>query len=93
MSLIRYWVVAVMLSFSTMYGFGLYGSCVEPNEPYCLMSKFDNAREFDNCKMDIEKYLRDLNDWVKCTQNEAVTKSNDAIRKFNCLASGDRFCY
>ena len=70
--------------------------CSEPSEPYCI-DDFDGftRMEFDSCRYDVEAYLRDVEDYVRCLADEqerVSDQANEAVEKFNCLASGESYC-
>lgn len=87
--------VALIASFSGSAQAVLF--CSEPTEPSCLMfaRKFENKREFDNCKREMESYAMYIKDYRQCLENEktsALQQYNKAVDKFNCLARGESIC-
>ena len=71
----------------------LFGYCSEPMEPNCLNWNFNSQSDFEHCKRQVKWYLQELQAYTQCVLNEAVQKQNEVIRKFNCRASGESFCY
>jgi len=75
-----------------------YAYCSDPGDriPSCteqlFEDKFKDSMDFEMCKSSIKRYTNELEDWVRCTQDEAVERSNKAVKKFNCKANGERFC-
>lgn len=71
--------------------------CNEPHEPNCIdgVVTFDDNFSFDFCKRDVEAFVSETEDYVRClkrTSEEAVAKANGAIEKFNCRAKGSVVC-
>lgn len=76
--------------------------CTEPTEPYCLSSLSLNLTDmsFNTCKMQVKTYLSEIDEYKECLVRDAKLKisektdeANAVIRKFNCIASGQSFCY
>lgn len=73
--------------------------CFEPNDspPSCVDQLFDDSFksdwEFSSCKREVESYTSELSDWVQCVNNEAEERAEEAVKKFNCKAEGESFCY
>ena len=89
-------LIASMLALSSGQVFAYY--CSEPSEPSCLRygSGFSSRSEFDSCKWEVERYLREVSDYQQCLQNEieeASTEARKVVEKFNCYAEGQSFCY
>ena len=72
--------------------------CTEPTRPYCLdaYGTFRDEHGFNTCKLAIEFYLRDVDEFINClanAANEARDEANKVVEKFNCHASGNAVCY
>jgi hypothetical protein len=70
-----------------------YLFCSEPNAPYCAnsYSSFSTGREFDDCKLDMESYQNDVEQYVSCladASDDAIRDYNEAVRSFNRRAGG-----
>ncbi|WBQ13828.1 hypothetical protein L2D00_03880 [Hyphomonadaceae bacterium BL14] len=70
------------------------GYCYEPSEPYCVreFGEFMDEYEFQDCRRAVERYQREVQDYLVCVENAAVDAVNEVIEKFNCRARGDSFC-
>jgi hypothetical protein len=71
--------------------------CSEPSEPSCvrLGTSFRSEIDFNFCRNHVERFRSEVRDYGECLrrkESEAVEELNRVIRKFNCLASGERFC-
>jgi hypothetical protein len=70
--------------------------CSEPSEPMCIgivMSSeagFESESDFQLCKMQVERYLVQWDNWVECHADEATDKKNEAVEAFNCRARGGK---
>ena len=93
--------VAVALSAMAMIGpaaagFGtMQPTCFEPDPPWCLNGSLKSEYEFESCRTQMEHYVREVNDYVRCldrAQDAAIRESNEAVRRFNCKAKGNTFC-
>jgi hypothetical protein len=76
--------------------------CTEPTEPYCLSSLSLNLTDmsFNTCKMQVKTYLSEVDEYKECLVRDTKLKvsqqtveANKVISKFNCIASGQSFCY
>ena len=67
--------------------------CFEPTEPSCVNFGFNSQGDFDYCKLQVKRYLQDLEEYRQCVINETAEAAQKVIRKFNCYASGERVCY
>lgn len=85
----------VLLIFIVSFSFGF--GCYKPTMPYCVeFGNFNSKSDFEMCKMEVENYLRDLQEYIQCLEdeiNEAIEEQNEVIKKFNCKARGDSYCY
>ena len=68
---------------------------------------FSDEWEFDSCKRDIERYKQEHEEWISCLNDEledlshqvdqAVSTSQEnvgnAVKKFNCKASAESYCF
>jgi hypothetical protein len=95
-------IVPVMVALSATFmvgpaaGFAQQPGCYEPDPPWCLNSSLKTDYEFDSCRSEMESYVREVNNYVRCldrAQDAAIRESNDAVRRFNCKAKGSSFCY
>ncbi|WP_234628961.1 hypothetical protein [Afifella sp. H1R] len=71
--------------------------CSEPSKPYCIewAQEFSSESEFEDCKWEMERYLKDARAYIDCLEEErdrAVRATNAAIETFNCLAEGNSYC-
>lgn len=76
------------LSYAVMF-------CSEPSAPFCIRTGFTGDFEFEDCKLKMKTYLRNVDEYRQCLKEEsdsAVEEANKAIKKFNCYASGEKFC-
>jgi|GEM_PF-2383748 len=94
-------VLAVTMSVAAPAHAGM-NFCTEPTEPYCLSSLSLNLTElsFNTCKMQVKTYVSEIEEYKECLVRDAKMKisektdeANAVIRKFNCIASGQSFCY
>lgn len=79
--------------------------CMEPSEPVCIKygTGFSGKNDFENCKWEMESYLRKVRDYRQCLKgeieeivtksDEALSKANKTVKTFNCYASGSKYCY
>lgn len=89
----------VLLMFMTSFSFG----CYKPTIPMCVENyygNFNSKSDFEMCKMEVENYLKDVQRYVKCITDEAeddikkaIEEQNEVIKKFNCKARDDSYCY
>lgn len=70
----------------------LYSYCSEPREPSCINSSISFEISMF-CRSDVEKYIRDLEEYSDCVLKESYEKAKEALDKYNCYASGEDFCY
>lgn len=63
--------------------------CAEPSEPFCL--SFGERDEY--CRMEVERYLDDLETWVQCVAQAANDEAEAVIRKWNCKVDGNSYCF
>lgn len=73
-----------------------------PSLPNCIGAftakyRFESAPDAELCRIQIERYRNELLDWAKDSQrrleNRSIEKSNDAVRRFNCYANGEVYCF
>ena len=94
------WVISALVasSFTTSLANGQSGYfCDEPYPPRCIdaFGTFDDEWSFDQCRDDVEDYVRDVQDFQSCLSNwfEAMNwEVDDVIDEFNCMAQGNSFC-
>ena len=85
----------ILLLFLVNFSFG----CYKPTIPMCVENyygNFNSKSDFEMCKREVENYLGDLQDYIQCLEkeiNEAIEEQNEVIKKFNCKARGDSYCY
>lgn len=96
--------LTIMLSLASPIP-ALASYCLEPSQPACIKygSGFSGKAEFENCKWEMESYLRKVRVYRQCLKDEIdeiVTKSDEALKRanktvdtFNCYASGSKYCY
>jgi hypothetical protein len=73
-----------------------FAYCAEPSEPWCLNSELD-----DFCRTQVKRYLNSLDEWAQCVAKEAAeeaaenaaNKAEKIIKKWNCKAEGNSYCY
>jgi len=68
-----------------------------PEAPSCLnmLGLSDDSFTFDMCRNDIERYRSQVRSYLSCLteeSNDVVDEVNKAVKKFNCYASGEKFC-
>ena len=85
----------VLFVFLVNFSFGFY--CYKPTMPYCVeFGNFNSKSDFEMCKMEVENYLRDLQEYIHCLEDEiseAIEEQNEVIKKFNYKTRGDIYCY
>lgn len=83
----------LLLSASTASAF--YRS--EPNDPKCpALGKFDSTFDFETCRLEMESDKRDVQACADCldkAKSDTLDSDNRAAKRFNCAASGDRYCF
>lgn len=94
----RYRLVAcaAMLMASAVPAFSSVTWCSEPSTPWCLDQQFYDEFAADKCRSDVEFFIRETEDYVKCLNKgaeEAVEKSNEAVDRFNCKVRQQYGCY
>ena len=53
----------VLFVFLVNFSFGFY--CYKPTMPYCVeFGNFNSDSDFEMCKMEVENYLRDLQEYI-----------------------------
>lgn len=59
--------------------------CFEPSEPYCLFSygPFNSADEYENCRFEVEGYMRELGEYARCLVNDVEERQAEALDTFN----------
>jgi hypothetical protein len=70
--------------------------CSEPTKPYCLDLDFQSDGDFDNCRFEVESFVRSTSAYAQClddARNDAVRKANRAVEQFNCKARRESFCF
>lgn len=58
-----------------------YGYCSEPSrEPWCLTDgdTFRDEGDFENCRWEVERFVKSVNDYVDCLQSEQESNSREA---------------
>lgn len=98
MRTVQLFVGGVMISMLVLGSSQAFAYCSEPSEPSCLRygSGFSSQSEFDSCKWEVERYLRNARDYQQCLQNEideAARAAKRAVEKFNCYAEDRTVCY
>ncbi len=70
------------------------GFCYEPSEPFCVSQygEFSSEYEFETCRRAVERYQRDVQEYLMCIEGAAVDSINEVVDKFNCRARGDTYC-
>lgn len=68
-----------------------YAFCSEPSKPYCVSSygNFNSSSEFESCKYNVERYVRDASDYMECLSkeiNETQDEVKDVVNNFNNMA-------
>ncbi|MCZ6161258.1 hypothetical protein [Campylobacter ureolyticus] len=49
--------------------------------PYCVeFGNFNSDSDFEMCKMEIENYLRDLQEYIQCLEDEINEAIEDKIK-------------
>lgn len=71
--------------------------CSPPPQPYCIDTLGFSRDEFafQSCRMDVERFQRQVREFVQCLDDErerAIRDLNRAIERFNCHARGESFC-
>lgn len=72
-----------------------------PEAPSCVTfltsRRFYDSYDANDCSREIDSFYDDLERWVELEGEDAVRdakyKIDDAIRRFNCHASGKRICF
>ncbi|MCZ6103026.1 MAG: hypothetical protein E6258_00300 [Campylobacter ureolyticus] len=55
--------------------------CCKPTMPYCVeFGNFNSDSDFEMCKMEIENYLRDLQEYIQCLEDEINEAIEDKIK-------------
>ena len=71
--------------------------CSEPRDPQCpVLGKFDSDFDFEMCKAEMERYQRSLRTYADCiddAKTDALDRYNKAVKRFNCAASGEQYCF
>ena len=59
--------------------------CFEPSKPFCLISfgAFESFEEYESCRLELEKYGKELGDYARCLVNEVEEKREEALDAFN----------
>ena len=69
----------VLFVFLVNFSFGFY--CYKPTMPYCVeFGNFNSDSDFEMCKMEIENYLRDLQEYIQCLEDEINEAIEDKIK-------------
>ena len=68
-------------------------ACSKPDAPYCAATygKFDDESDFDQCKIEMESYKSDVEEFLVCQKHEsqeAIDDYNEAVESFNRRARG-----
>lgn len=77
-----------LLLFAFIYFSSNSSICKEPNEPFCIFStiaKFKTRHEFETCKLELEFYNKEMEEYALC-------RINYIICEFNCRAKSDNLC-
>lgn len=73
----------VLFVFLVNFSFSFY--CYKPTMPYCVeFGNFNSDSDFEMCKMEVENYLRGLQEYIQCLEdeiNEAIEEQNEVIKK------------
>jgi hypothetical protein len=71
---------------SICFVWNAYSYCSEPSKPYCVDSYGGwDKYEFDSCKRETERFIRDNIEYAEC-------KNKEIICKFNCKANRESYC-
>lgn len=73
---------------ATLFAFALTGIqptlalsfyCGEPSVPYCVngIGTFDDQFSFDMCKSDMERFVRETEDYNQCVRDSAEREAED----------------
>lgn len=70
-----------------------FAYCYAPNVPYCLKypsSYYDQRlRDFNSCKSNTQRYLRELGEYENCLRQEIKEAADSAVDAFNCSYAGE----
>lgn len=65
--------------------------CDKPNKPSCMMMlAMGDKSMFDMCRMEVERYRRQVVEFVECSkreQNDAIDELNQVVNQFNACAA------
>lgn len=72
--------------------------CNRPDPPSCVSMMSINLDEFsfNSCRRDVQSYRDEIEDYKRCLQNDladAIDEYSSTVRKFNCYAKGETYCY
>lgn len=65
--------------------------CVEPVEPFCV--RFFDASNFDLCRYQVKRYLTEAEIYIQCVTQNTEDSSKAVVKRFNCYAAGNEYCY
>lgn len=63
--------------------------CSEPSRPSCL--SFGDPDEY--CRSSVKRYLNELNEWAECVARAAEEEAAAVVKKWNCKAEGNSYCF
>jgi TolA-binding protein len=73
-------ILGVVLAINPMgYAYAFFtGFCNEPSEPYCIDSfgTFDDEFSFSNCRGEVQSYIDNVNDAIRCMDDEIEERIN-----------------
>jgi len=83
--LIAFFIIAIFVQRSE--------ACFKPDAPYCATTygRFDDESDFDQCKIEMESYKSDVEEFLACQRREsqeAIDDYNEAVESFNRRARG-----
>ena len=91
-------LVSVFVGFTPAHQAMAY--CSEPTPPTCAddldMFGTSDQWEFDQCKDEIENFKSEIEEYVDCLKSEIdelIDAYNEQVRKYNCKARREGFCY
>jgi hypothetical protein len=74
-----------------------FTTCYEPNNPRCpILGEFSDDFEFEMCKGQMDRYRRDVEDYLECldkTKEATIEEYNRAVKRFNCAAEQQSICF
>ncbi len=70
-------------------------ACFEPSPPSCLhwLSKDSETYEIEMCRTSVERFRQDMEDYVECVADEAAEEVRKVVRRYNCYARRESYCF